>query len=60
MDKDGTVTEQDILTCIKNLSNAQFFRNNGQALSTSTFNSGIKFFPRSNRMSKEKALEVCK
>ena len=60
VDKDGYVTEQDVLTCIKNLNNAAFFRNDGQALAGSTFNTGTKFFPGSNRMSREKALEVCK
>ena len=29
VDKDSYVTEQDILTCIKNLSNAAFFKNDG-------------------------------
>jgi len=60
VDKDGYVTEQDILTCIKNLQNATFFKNDGQALAGSTFNSSNKFFPGTNRMSRDKALEVCK
>lgn len=38
VDKDGLITEADILTCIKNLNNAAFYKNSGQALASSTFN----------------------
>ena len=60
VDKDGLITEADLLTCIKNLTNAAFFRDGGAALASSTFNSSSKFFPSHSRMSKEKALGVCK
>jgi hypothetical protein len=32
IDKDGFVTEADVTTCIKNLNNAAFYKNGGQAL----------------------------
>jgi Ca2+-binding EF-hand superfamily protein len=32
IDKDGFITEADVVTCIKNLNNAAFFRNGGSAL----------------------------
>jgi hypothetical protein len=60
IDKDGLITEADVLTCIKNLTNASFFKMGGAALSKSTFNAASKFFPSQSRMSKEKALAVCK
>ena len=60
VDKDGLITEADLLTCVKNLTNAAFFRDGGAALASSTFNSSSKFFPSHSRMSKEKALGVCK
>jgi len=60
IDKDGFISEADLLTCIKNLNNAAFYKNSGQALATSTFNAATKFFPSQSKMSKEKALEVCK
>jgi Ca2+-binding EF-hand superfamily protein len=60
IDKDGFISEADLLTCIKNLNNAAFYRNSGEALKNSTFNAATKFFPSQSKMSKEKALEVCK
>jgi Ca2+-binding EF-hand superfamily protein len=60
VDKDGFVTEADIETCIKNLPNMAFFRNGGAALTQSTFNSQNKIFPKASKLSKEKALSVCK
>ena len=60
VDKDGFVTEADIETCIKNLQNVAFFRNGGAALAHSTFNSRTKTFPQGSKLSKEKALAVCK
>ena len=62
VDKDGFVTEADIETCIKNLPNMAFFRNGGQALTASTFNSRTKIFPQNSgaKMTKEKAAAVCK
>ena len=45
VDKDGFVTEADMETCIKNLSNSAFFRNGGGALTPSMFNSSSKTFP---------------
>ena len=60
IDKDGLITEADVLTCIKNLTNAAFFRDGGSALTKSTFNSVTKFFPSQNNMTKDKALAVCK
>ena len=60
VDKDGFVSETDIITCIKNLSNTAFWRNNGAALAKSTFNTQIKHFPQSSTLTKDKALEVIK
>jgi len=60
VDKDSFITEADINTCIKNLNNAAFFKQGGEALTKSTFNSDNKFFPVASRMSREKAIEVCK
>ena len=60
VDKDGFVTEHDIETCIKNLPNMAFFRNGGAALASSTFNSKSKIFPQNCRLTKEKALAICK
>ena len=62
VDKDGFVTEADIETCIKNLSNMAFFRNGGAALTASTFNSRVKTFPQNSgaKLTKEKAAAVCK
>ena len=45
IDKDGFVTEADIETCVKNLTNMAFFRNGGAALTKSTFNSQVKIYP---------------
>lgn len=60
VDKDGYITEDDLNTCIKNLSNMAFFRNQGAALSRSTFNTGVKFYPNSVKITREKSLEICK
>ena len=45
VDKDGFITEADIETCVKNLTNAAFFRDGGAALTQSTFNSRSKIYP---------------
>lgn len=45
IDKDGFITEADVTTCIKNLNNAAFYKNGGQALKSSTFNAQTKFYP---------------
>eukprot|EP00352_Strombidinopsis_acuminata_P000755 CAMPEP_0176339896 /NCGR_PEP_ID=MMETSP0126-20121128/1127_1 /TAXON_ID=141414 ORGANISM="Strombidinopsis acuminatum, Strain SPMC142" /NCGR_SAMPLE_ID=MMETSP0126 /ASSEMBLY_ACC=CAM_ASM_000229 /LENGTH=179 /DNA_ID=CAMNT_0017683753 /DNA_START=1701 /DNA_END=2240 /DNA_ORIENTATION=- len=37
-----------------------FFKNQGAALSRSTFNTGIKFYPNSVKITREKSLEICK
>jgi Ca2+-binding EF-hand superfamily protein len=60
VDKDGFISEADLVTCIKNLNNAQFYKNGGQALASSTFNTKTKFYPSHSKISKDKALEVCK
>jgi Ca2+-binding EF-hand superfamily protein len=38
IDKDGFITDPDLSTCVKNLSNSAFFRKGGEALKGSTFN----------------------
>ena len=45
VDKDGFITEADIETCVKNLTNMAFFKDGGAALTQSTFNSTVKIFP---------------
>ena len=59
VDKDNSISAEDIITCIKNLNNAAFFRDQGAVLTQSTFNTAAKFFPTSSKMSREKTLEVC-
>ena len=54
IDKDGYISEPDLSSCIKNLSNTAFFRNNGEALIKSTFNAATKAYPKSSRLSKDK------
>lgn len=60
VDKDGMVGETDVTTCVKNLGNAQFWRDNGASLSRAQFGTSTKFFPQANRMSNDKAREVIK
>ena len=60
IDKDGFITEADIETCIRNLPNMAFFRNCGQAVAQSTFNSTTKMYPQASRLSKEKAAALVK
>jgi Ca2+-binding EF-hand superfamily protein len=54
IDKDGYISEPDLGSCIKNLSNTAFFRNNGEALIKSTFNASTKAYPKASRVSKAK------
>ena len=60
IDKDGFITEADIETCIRNLPNMAFFKNGGQAVAQSTFNSTTKMYPQASRLSKEKAAALVK
>ena len=60
IDKDGFVTEADIETSIRNLPNMAFFKNGGQAVAQSTFNTTTKMYPQASRLSKEKAQSIVK
>lgn len=60
IDKDGFVSEVDLRTCIENLSSDTFFRDSGEALAVSAFSSQRKFFPASEQLTAERALEVAK
>ena len=58
VNKDGYISEADINTCIKNLTNSTFWRNGGVAMSKSLFNTNIKNFPVKSHLTNEKILEV--
>ena len=60
VDKDGFVSAIDLDTCLKNLNNAAFFKNCGEALRTSAFSSHTKFFPSQNPISNDRAAELSK
>mmetsp|Transcript_23065 Transcript_23065/g.22459 ORF Transcript_23065/g.22459 Transcript_23065/m.22459 type:complete len:459 (+) Transcript_23065:1720-3096(+) len=45
VDKDGYISEIDLETCLSNLNSEAFFKNNGEALRSSTFESSKKFYP---------------
>lgn len=45
IDKDGFISEIDLQTCLTNLNSDAFFKNSGEALARSTFQSAKKFFP---------------
>ena len=45
IDKDGLISVIDLETCVKNVNSNAFFKNGGEALASSTFNAGKKFFP---------------
>jgi Ca2+-binding EF-hand superfamily protein len=44
IDKDGFISEDDLLTCLRNLNSTMFYKNSGNALTTSTFSNSNKFF----------------
>lgn len=60
IDKDGLISEIDLQTCLANLNSNTFFKNSGEALAKSAFQSAKKFFPSSasEKLSMERALEV--
>jgi len=60
IDKDGFVSEIDIQTCIDNLQSDTFFKNCGEALASSTFSSSKKFYPMTDALNPERALEIAK
>ncbi|MFS8160613.1 MAG: hypothetical protein ACMG6E_10510 [Candidatus Roizmanbacteria bacterium] len=60
IDKDGFVSEIDLQTCLTNLNSDAFFRNNGEALASSTFSSAQKFYPSKKNLSEERAVEIAK
>jgi len=60
IDKDGFITEMDLMTCLNNLNNQAFFKNSGEALKTAAFSSAKKFFPNQKKMPIDRALEICK
>ena len=45
IDKDGYISVEDLKTCLRNLTSTAFFQHGGSSLSTSQFNSSLKFFP---------------
>lgn len=60
VDKDGIISETDVDTCVKNLGNAQFWKDNGASLAHAQFGTLTKFFPQNKRMPRDKAVEVVK
>jgi hypothetical protein len=60
VDKDGFVSEIDLKTCLDNLSSDVFFRDSGEALAVSAFSSQRKFFPVTETLSGERAMEITK
>ena len=62
IDKDGSVNETDLKTCISNLKSITFFKDQGAALNRSQFNTQTRFFPTTmnGHITAAKALEVCK
>lgn len=62
VDKDGYVGVQDLRTCLVNIKSNAFFKNNGQALKTSQFNTAHKFYPKNLAVNipTTKVVEVCK
>lgn len=60
IDKDGFVSEIDLQTCLNNLSSDTFFRDSGDALAVSAFSSSKKFFPVTEALSGERAIEIVK
>jgi len=46
INKDSYITAPDLETCIKNLNNAAFWRNNGEAVATSSFTNKVYAFPK--------------
>jgi len=45
IDKDGYISVEDLKTCLRNLTSTAFFQHGSSSLSTSQFNSSLKFFP---------------
>ncbi len=60
IDKDGLISVNDMQTCLNNLQSNVFFKNCGEALAQSGFNSGKRFFPTTSTLSLERAAEICK
>lgn len=58
IDKDSYITGPDLETCIRNLNNAAFWRNNGEAVATTTFNNKVSAFPKRSTLNNEKAKAV--
>jgi len=46
INKDSYITAPDLETCIRNLNNAAFWRNNGEAVATSSFTNKVSAFPK--------------
>ena len=60
IDKDGFISEIDLQTCLNNLNSDAFFKNGGEALANSAFSSAKKFYPSSEAMPEERAIEIAK
>jgi hypothetical protein len=54
INKDFYITAPDLETCVRNLNNPAFWRNQGEAAATSTFNNKVSAFPKSTNLSIEK------
>lgn len=60
IDKDGMVSEDDLNTCLDHLNSEAFFRQSGQALTHSSFNTKQKFYPNRCNITAERAAELAK
>lgn len=62
IDKDGSISKEDLQTCLTNLNSVAFFKNNGKALQRTQFNQKKKFFKidASEGISDEKLKQVRK
>lgn len=54
INKDSYITGPDLETCIRNLNNAAFWRNNGEAVATSSFTNRVSAYPKANTLTTEK------
>lgn len=54
INKDSYITGPDLETCVRNLNNPAFWRNQGEAVATSTFTNKVSAFPRSHNLTVEK------
>ena len=60
INKDSYISAPDLAACINNLNNAAFWRNQGEAVATSTFGNKTQPFPKTANLSIEKTKIVLK